>query len=97
MLNKEGFTHVPSLDLNMRYYHIELSPGAKNICTIILPWGKSEYQKIPMDVCNTQNTFQVKISNLFKGFNMVYEYIGNLLNITKHNLVNHLRAIKKQL
>ena len=39
LLNLESFTYASSLDLNTGYYHIELSPGAKQICTILLPWG----------------------------------------------------------
>ena len=43
-LNIEGFTHVSQLDLNMGYYHIKLCPGAKQLCTILIPWGEYEYQ-----------------------------------------------------
>ena len=39
-LNLEGFTSVSSLDLNLGYYHIKLSPGSKKLCTIVLPWSK---------------------------------------------------------
>ena len=39
----KGFQHVTSLDLNMGYYHIRLTPHALSICTVISPWGKYEY------------------------------------------------------
>ena len=61
IIKLEGFTHASSLDLSMGYYHIKLSLGAKQICTILLPWGKYEYQKLPMGVCNSPNIFQEKI------------------------------------
>ena len=48
LLKLEGFQYATSLDLNMGYYHIELSPDSKRLCTIVLPWGKYEYQKLPM-------------------------------------------------
>ena len=35
----EGFHFATSLDLNMGYYHIELTPNASQLCTIVLPWG----------------------------------------------------------
>ena len=37
-LNKRisGFQYATSLDLNMGYYHIELSPNSRNLCTIVL-------------------------------------------------------------
>ena len=32
-----------SLDLNMGYYHIGLTPYASSLCIVVLPWGKYEY------------------------------------------------------
>ena len=52
MLKLEGFRYVTSLDLNMGYYHIELDPKAKEMCTMVLPWRKYEYQRLPMELCN---------------------------------------------
>eukprot|EP00957_Ditylum_brightwellii_P033630 2549765-Ditylum_brightwellii.AAC.2 len=46
----EGFTYATSLDLNMGYYHIKISPESSALCTIVLPWGKYEYLKLPMDI-----------------------------------------------
>ena len=39
ILDLEGFTYASYIDLNMGYYNIELSPGSKQLCTIVLPWG----------------------------------------------------------
>ncbi len=44
----ECFTNAMSLDLNMGYYTIRLDPTAAKMCTIILPWGKYSYQRLPM-------------------------------------------------
>ena len=51
MLKLEGFSYATSLDLNMGYYHIELDMMSKELCTIVLPWGKYEYQRLPMGLC----------------------------------------------
>ena len=67
--------HASHLDLNMGYYHIELSTETKQLCNIVPPLGKYEYQKTPMGVCDSPTTPQEKISKIFKGFNMVCEYI----------------------
>ena len=40
ILNPEGFEYASSLDLIMGYYNIELLPGDKQLCTIVLPGGK---------------------------------------------------------
>ena len=62
LLNLEGFQHATSLDLNMGFYHIELNPASKALCTIVLPFGKFEYQRIPMGLCNSPDIFQEKMS-----------------------------------
>eukprot|EP00804_Cyclotella_cryptica_P022857 CCRYP_005057-RA/>CCRYP_005057-RA protein AED:0.35 eAED:0.36 QI:0/0/0/1/0/0/2/0/611 len=46
----EGFTYATALDLNMGYYTIRLDPDASKICTIIFPWGKYSYLRLPMGV-----------------------------------------------
>ena len=56
LLKLEGFRYASSLDLNMGYYHIELCPESKRLCTIVLPWGKYEYQSYQWD-CVTVQTF----------------------------------------
>ena len=38
----EGFYLATSLDLNMGYFLIKLTPYASSLCTIVLPWGKYE-------------------------------------------------------
>jgi hypothetical protein len=60
----EGFTYVTALDLNMGYYTIRLDPDASKICTIILPWGKYSYLRLPMGVACSPDIFQAKMSEL---------------------------------
>jgi hypothetical protein len=56
MLQKlEGFMYATSLDLNMGYYHMVLTPFSSRLCTIVLPWGKYEYCRLPMGLCNSQS------------------------------------------
>jgi Retroviral aspartyl protease len=38
-----GFTYATSIDLNMGYYTIRLTPQAQKLCTIVFPWGKYSY------------------------------------------------------
>ena len=71
MLKLEGFQYATSLDLNMGYYHIELSPDSKKLCTIVLPWGKYEYQRLPMGLCNSPDIFQERMSTLMEGLEFV--------------------------
>ena len=66
LMELEGFQRATSLGLNMGYYHIELSADSKKICIVVLPWGKYEYQKLPMGICNSPDVFQEVMPNLFR-------------------------------
>ena len=90
LLNLEGFKYATSLDLNMGYYHLELDDDAKELYTIVLPFGKFEYQRTPMGLCNSPDIFQEKMNELFQGLDFIRAYIDDLLCITKGDLDDHL-------
>ena len=93
LLKLEGFQYATSLDLNMGYYHIELSPDSKKLCTIVLPWGKYEYQRLPMGLCNSPDIFQEKMSTLMQDLEYVRAYIDDLLVITNGSYEDHLAKL----
>jgi hypothetical protein len=53
----EGFFFATALDLNMGYYTIRLDPDASKICTIIFPWGKYSYKRLPMGIASSPDIF----------------------------------------
>ena len=95
LLNLEGFQYATSLDLNMGYYHIELNPASKEMCTIVLPFGKYEYQRLPMGLCNSPDIFQEKMSELMEGLDFVRTYIDDLLCLTKGSFEDHLEKLER--
>ena len=97
MLKLEGFKYGTSLDLNMGYYHIELSPTSQKLCTIVLPWGKYEYIRLPMGLCNSPDIFQEKMGTLMQDLEYVRAYIDDLLIITKGNWDDHLSKLEEVL
>src|SRR6476620_2313208 len=98
MLQKlEDFMWATSLDHNMGYYHILLTPNASRLCTVVLPWGKYEYLRFPMGLCNSPNIFQEKMSKLMSGLEFAQAYLDNLLLITKGNFDKHLVQLKTAL
>ena len=44
----EDCQYDTSFDLNMGYYHIQLTEDASNLCMHILPWEKYCYKCLPM-------------------------------------------------
>ena len=74
----------------MGYYHIELSPYSKRLCTIVLPWGKYEYQRLLMELSNSPDIFQEKMSGLMADLEYVQAYIDDLLCISRGDWEDHL-------
>ena len=97
LLNLEGFQWATSLDLNMGYYHIQLTPNSRRLCTIVMPWGKYEYQRLPMGLSNSPDIFQENMSGLMQGLNFVRAYIDDLLVFSKESYDDHLEKLNKVL
>ena len=93
----EGFVYATKLDLNMGYYHILLSPESSKLCTIVLPWGKYEYLRLPMGLCNSPDIFQEKINDLVEDLEFAMAYIDDLLIITKGTFQDHLDHLEQVL
>ena len=79
LLQVEGFQHANGLDLNIGYYHSELNPDVKKLHTIVLPYGKSEYQRLPTGLCTGPDVFQKNMSNLIAEQENVRAYTDDLL------------------
>jgi len=95
MLQKlEDFMYATSLDLNMGYYHLLLTPNASRLCTVVLPWGKYEYLRLPMGLCNSPDIFQEKMSELMAGLEFARAYLDNLLIISKGDFNEHLDQLE---
>ena len=98
MLQKlEGFLWATSLDLNMGYYHILLTPNASRLFTVVLPWGKYEYLRLPIGLCNSPDIFQEKMSELMMGLEFARAYLDDLLLITKGNFDEYLNQVEQAL
>ncbi len=67
----EGFTFATALDLNMGYYTIRLDPDASKTCTIIFPWAKYLYLRLPMGIAGSPDIFQAKMSKLMVALEFV--------------------------
>jgi hypothetical protein len=90
----EGFTYATALDLNMGYCTITLNPTASKMCTIIFPWGKYSYKRLPMGFGDSANIFQAQIMDLMASLEFVQVYMDDLLIIKRGILDEHLQKMK---
>jgi hypothetical protein len=99
MLQKlEGFMYATSFDLNMGYYHMLLSPFSSRLCTIVLPWGKYMYCRLPMGLSISPDVFQEKMSKLMSGLDFALAYLDDLLILsTEKGFDKHLNKLEQVL
>jgi len=71
LLNLEGFQWATGLDLHMGHCHVTLDPGSKQLCDIVLTFGKHEHKAILMGLYNNTNIFQEEMSELIDGLAFV--------------------------
>jgi hypothetical protein len=79
----------------MGYYHITLSPFSKRLCTIVTPFGKYEYRRLPIGLSNSPDIFQEKISDLMSGLDFIRAYIDDILIISSSTWDDHLNKFDK--
>jgi hypothetical protein len=67
--------------------------------TIIFPWGKYSYQRLPMGYAGSgwADIFQAEMMKLLEALEYVRAYIGDLLVITRGTLEDHLEKLREVL
>jgi hypothetical protein len=90
----EKFAYATSLDLNMGYNTIKLDYDAQKLCTIVTPFGKYQYLRLPMGISCSPDMFQEKMSNLMQHLNFVRTYFDDLLVILCITFEDHLEKLE---
>jgi Reverse transcriptase (RNA-dependent DNA polymerase) len=90
----EGFTFATALDLDMGNYHIKLDADAQKLCTIIFPWGKYKYTRLPMGIKIAPDVFQNVMSKLTQDLEYVKTYVDDLLILTNISFAEHLTKLE---
>ncbi len=78
----------------MGYYTIRLDPDASRICTVIFPWGKYSYKRLPMGIEGSPDIFQSKMLELMEDLEYVQAYLDDLLYISRSSLEDHLEKLE---
>ncbi len=79
----------------MGYYTIRLDPDATKICTVIFPWGKYSYKRLPMGIAGSPDIFQEnRTEQLRKVGNFIDYYLDKF--IQNGVFICHKHRVAKQ-
>ena len=90
MLQKlSGFKYATAIDLSMGYYHIPLDEESQQLCTTILPWGKYQFQHLPMGIKNSPDIFQAVMEEVLGDIDYARTYIDDILVTSLGSFEDH--------
>jgi hypothetical protein len=93
MRSFDGFQFCTTLDLNMGYWTIHLDEQSQRITSIVLPWGKYCYLRLPMGLSSAPDIYQEKMSTLFCHLEFVIVYLDDLIIFTNRTFEKHLEQL----
>ena len=70
---------------------------AVKMFTIIFPWGKYSYLRLPMGFAGSADIFQAEMMDLMEALEYVRAYIDDLLVLTRGTLEDHLDKLREVL
>ena len=80
-------------NFNTGYYTLEFSPQSCNLATIVTEFGKFRYNRVPIGICNSGDTFQAKVDGILGDIEGFKTYINNIMVLNKGILSKHIDHI----
>ena len=94
LTRRSGYDYVTIIDLTSQFYHFILTKFASKLCTITTPFGRYEYQRLPMGVKIAPSFAQAVMIRLFRDLCYVECFIDDIAIFTKGTFKDHLKDVR---
>jgi hypothetical protein len=93
---RPGCQYTTKIDISMQYYTFKLTESPKNLCVIITPFGKFNYNRVLMGVKQSPDFAQEVMEDIFRDMEDVEVYIDDI-GIWAQSWQHHQKIVEEVL